>query len=274
MGQITVDQKKCTKCGICHQVCPALIIEPANVAAFPYIPQEQVSRCIDCGHCEVFCPSEALSHEYTVASGAKAIYQNPDITAKQIEMYIKSRRSVRNFMDKPVEKEKIEKIMDIVRYAPTAVNMQQVKWVVVHDAKETKNLARLSIDWMKNLVENKSPIAKMLNAESAINAWDNGRDTIFRNAPHLAVAYAPNDNQFAEIDAMIALSYLDLTLPGFDLGGFWAGYFKFAADSWAPIRKELSFPDDQHVVHAIAFGYQKYRVSELPKRKPSNIIWK
>ncbi len=274
MGQIIVDEKKCTKCSICQQVCPAAIIEPARGASFPNIPQEKVSSCIECGHCEVFCPTEALTHTYDIATGENSVYGNPGITAEQIEMYIKSRRSVRNFSDRLVEKEKIEKIMDIVRYAPTAVNIQQVKWIVVHDADETKKLAKLSIDWMKNLVETNSPMAEMLNSGKAINAWENGGDTIFRKAPHLAVAYAPNENPFAEKDAMIALSYFDLTLPGFNLGGFWAGYFKFASDAWEPIRKELGIPDDHHVVYAIAFGYQKFHVSGIPKRKPSDILWK
>lgn len=274
MGQIIVNQKKCTRCGICRDVCPARIIELPADAACPRIPDEKSGSCINCGHCEVFCPSGALTHEYSVCCGQPTVYRNPGITAEQLELYIKSRRSVRNFTDQLAEKETLEKLMGIVRYAPTAVNLQQVKWVIVHDPDKTRELARLSVDWMRHLIETDAPMADMLGATAAIEAWENGADTIFRHAPHLAAVYAPDDNSFAEKDAMIALSYLDLTLPSFGLGGFWTGYFKFAADAWPPILKELGIPEGHHIVYALAFGYQKYPVTGIPARKQPDILWK
>jgi nitroreductase len=44
---------------------------------------------------------------------------------------IKSRRSIRQFTDKPIGKEALEKLLDAARWAPTASNQQRWRFVVV-----------------------------------------------------------------------------------------------------------------------------------------------
>ena len=44
---------------------------------------------------------------------------------------IKSRRSIRQFTDKPIGKEALEKLLDAARWAPTAANQQRWRFVVV-----------------------------------------------------------------------------------------------------------------------------------------------
>ena len=50
----------------------------------------------------------------------------------------KHRKSVRNFLDTPVEKEKIMMCLEAARVAPSASNSQPWKFIIV-DNKETKN---------------------------------------------------------------------------------------------------------------------------------------
>lgn len=59
---------------------------------------------------------------------------------------IKIRQSVRNYSDKAVEKEKIEKCLEAARLAPSASNSQPWKYIVVDD-KELKNkVAKTTFD--------------------------------------------------------------------------------------------------------------------------------
>lgn len=46
---------------------------------------------------------------------------------------IKSRRSIRQFTDEPIEKDTLEKLLDAARWAPTASNQQRWRFVVVTD---------------------------------------------------------------------------------------------------------------------------------------------
>ena len=54
----------------------------------------------------------------------------------------KKRYSVRTYEDKPVEKEKLEKILASAHVAPTAANLQPVKLLVVQDKERLKSIAK------------------------------------------------------------------------------------------------------------------------------------
>lgn len=49
---------------------------------------------------------------------------------------IKSRRSIRCFSSKPIEKEKLEQIRDVARYYPCPANLQSLKFVLLEDPSE------------------------------------------------------------------------------------------------------------------------------------------
>ena len=63
--------------------------------------------------------------------------------AKAVQ-FLRSRRSIRLFKDKPVEKEKIQGLIEIARYAPTAGNSQLVEWLVFSDRNTVKEFAKLA----------------------------------------------------------------------------------------------------------------------------------
>jgi nitroreductase len=139
-----------------------------------------------------------------------------EISTDHLGIYIKSRRSVRHFASEKVEKEKIEKILDIVRYAASGMNSQPVQWLVIYDEKEVQRLAGLTIDWIRYISENKTPLSAY--ATRLIAAWERGIDPICWNAPHLLIAHIPKNSLTAPTDAIIALTHFDITAPAFGVG--------------------------------------------------------
>lgn len=56
MNLITVNQDKCTKCGLCVNECPEYILELSENG-----PKEICGdECISCGHCVAICPMKQL----------------------------------------------------------------------------------------------------------------------------------------------------------------------------------------------------------------------
>ena len=53
----------------------------------------------------------------------------------ELQKAIKKRRSIRVFEERPVEKEKIEKIIDAGIQAPSACNVQGWRFIVITDQK-------------------------------------------------------------------------------------------------------------------------------------------
>jgi nitroreductase len=57
---------------------------------------------------------------------------------------IKKRRSVREFLDKPISRDSLEKIVDAARFAATARNVQPWEFVVVTEKVALKKIAEIS----------------------------------------------------------------------------------------------------------------------------------
>ena len=59
MSLITLNEEKCTKCGMCIKECPSAVIEMGENG-----PEEiNAKACLACGHCVAICPNEAIDNE-------------------------------------------------------------------------------------------------------------------------------------------------------------------------------------------------------------------
>ncbi len=68
MGLITVDQDKCTRDGICVEICPlSLLILDPNCG--PKLLPGAGHHCIGCGQCVAACPSGALDNRKNPIAG-------------------------------------------------------------------------------------------------------------------------------------------------------------------------------------------------------------
>jgi len=70
----------------------------------------------------------------------------------QAVQFLRSRRSIRAYKDTPVEKEKIERLIEIGRYGPYGSNTQLVEWLVFNDKAKIKTLAGIAVDWMRHVL--------------------------------------------------------------------------------------------------------------------------
>jgi nitroreductase/Pyruvate/2-oxoacid:ferredoxin oxidoreductase delta subunit len=273
MTTIIIDRDLCTSCGICAKVCPVGLIPSPDEEQLPDIPEMDEPFCINCGHCEVFCPSQALTLNF--APGEKEIL-SPGmgvIPPGQLGYYLKNRRSIRHFSKRPVKRETIEAILDIVRYAPSGGNRQPVRWIVVHDPETVHRYAALTIDWMRHLSRTNDPLANRYNPAALVAAWERGNDVICRDAPHLLIAHAPAELGTPSVDAIIALTYADITAPSFGVGVCWAGFLSLAAMSWKPLQEAIDLPEGRTFSYALMFGYPDYQTYGIPRRNPVQVTW-
>ncbi|MHC5035116.1 MAG: nitroreductase family protein, partial [Planctomycetota bacterium] len=117
---------------------------------------------------------------------------------------VEQRRSVRAYRDDPVEEEKLERILNAARLAPTAANRQPMQFYVIRDAAMR---------------------ASMLEAYS--QKW-------FAEAPVIICACArPGEawqrvdgKNYADVDVTIAMDHLILAATAEGLGTCWIGAFK------------------------------------------------
>jgi len=135
---------------------------------------------------------------------------------------IKNRHSVRSYLSDDVPREKLNRILEAGRLAPSAGNIQPWHFIIVTDGKLRKKLSKGR--YAKFLVE--SPIV-------IVGCGDR------RASPNWHV-----------VDTTIALQNMVLTATSEGLGTCWIGSF-----NEKQVKKILSIPERYRVVALLALGY-------------------
>ena len=279
MSSIIVKKELCKQCGICINECPMRVLD-TNEENFPILLDTKKAFCNECGHCEASCPNQAIFLEGDRLKGSPGIAKVM-VGKDHINYLVRSRRSIRNYKNHPVKRETIEEIMDTVRYAPSGMNSQCVNWMIIYNKEELSKLSDFLYKWIKETsIDNNgnTPFhnllkAKQMDVNIMVKMWEQGIDTIFYNAPHLAITHIHKNTPTSTFDSIIALSYFDITLPAYKLGGCWAGFFHLIARSYPQLSELIGLPKDHIITGAIMFGHPKPVYHNIPKRNEANIIW-
>ncbi len=270
----SVDPEKCKHDGICVEACGRRLIHMADPEALPLPIEDAEEMCIDCGHCVAACPTGALSLQTMNPEECLEIQKELLITAEQAEQLFRSRRSHRTYKDKPVNRNILNRLIEIAGYAPSAHNYHPVHLTVIEDPAEVKRLAGLAIDWMRLMIKENPALAKTYQFAQIVKFWEMGRDPICRNAPHLVIAHANRDATMANIDCIIALSHIELAVLPLGLGATWAGFVMAAISFYPPMAEALGLPESHSPHGALMLGYPKFKFVRIPQRKPPSVIWR
>lgn len=274
MSIIKVDQDKCKCDGICAAVCPVGIIRQEDTNSIPVAIKGADKLCINCGHCVAVCPNGALTHVNMSLQDCTPVDKKLLLNPKQAEHFLRARRSIRTYKNKPVDQQSITKLIDIARYAPSGHNFQSVNWMIIYDKNDVNKLAGYVIDWMRSILKKNPEAAKAMHMDMLIDAWDSGVDLICRNAPHLIIGHAPKTDPTAQAACTIAFSYLELAAFSFNIGTCWAGFFNVAANIWPKMKEELNLTKGHTSYAAMMIGHPKYKYHRLPLRNKPNIVWR
>ena len=173
------------------------------------------------------------------------------IDAKDILNFINSRQSDRKYSDKPVEKEKLERIIEAGRIAPSACNAQPWKFIVVTDPElvlKVADAASAKLIGMNSFVAQASVIL-----------------VIVREKPNMSskVGATIKNKDYSLIDIGIATENICLQAKAEGIGSCIIGWF-----DEIQIRKLLEIPKSKRVELIITLGYSLSEQREK-RRKPA-----
>lgn len=138
----------------------------------------------------------------------------------------KKRYSVRSYQARKVEEDKLLKILEAGRVAPTAANLQPQRLIVVQKEEGLSKIAKAA-----NIFE--APLAIIVCVDKG-STWKR-----------------PLDGKItSDIDASIVTDHMMLEATDLGLGSLWVCYFKPDV-----IRKEFNLPDNVEPVNILAIGY-------------------
>lgn len=271
MNLITIDQKKCVRDGICVATCPTQVFELKDGLPIPI----EGRRCTRCGQCVAGCPQGAISLAGMKPEDCPPFKKEMIPDEKQVEYWLRSRRSVRAYKDKALDPEIIHHLIEIARYAPTGGNFQQIKWSVVNSKEGVREIAGAVVDLLRYLIQEKNgPFVERF--KFFVHEWDSGNDLVCFGAPALVFTLAPEESlayRLSVYDCSIALSFLDIAAPSFGLGTCWSGFLINSIPQWEPLQKMLDIPEGYRCFGAMMLGYPKYKYYRHPLRKDPDITW-
>ena len=199
MHKIDINPEICINCGRCAAACPFLLFRMGE-GDTPKVVEDAGEKCIVCGHCIAACPTNAVSVDGIDGTRCEPSCEMRPEDFERFVALVKSRRSIRRFREKPVESAKMGKLLDLARWAPTAANVQPVKWLVVDQPDQIRRASGLAIDWMR----------EKPGFDSVVSAYDKGYDPILRGAPSVVIAYASDDGWNPSVDCAIAMETFEL----------------------------------------------------------------
>jgi nitroreductase len=176
------------------------------------------------------------------------------INAKDTLDLINSRQSDRKYSDKPVEKEKLERIIEAGRMAPSACNAQPWKFIVVTDPELVLKIADAAS-------------AKVIGMNSFVTQAP-AIMVIVREKPNMSskVGATIKNKDYSLIDIGIATENICLQAKAEQLGSCIIGWF-----DERQIKKLLEIPRSKRVELIITLGYSLSEQREK-RRKPSEEI--
>jgi nitroreductase/NAD-dependent dihydropyrimidine dehydrogenase PreA subunit len=268
MIQFQIDEERCIQCGECVEDCPAGVI---SMEDYPTITNEE--GCYRCQHCLAVCPTGAVSILGRDPDASTELEGNmPDATG--LETLIKGRRSVRRYSDKDLDPALIDELLDIACHAPTGVNAQDVLFTVVREGAVMKGLREEVMAQLVKLNDDgelpEGFVRQYLGM--AVEAWQKeGKDIIFRGAPHLLVTSGPKNAPSPAQDTLIALTTFQLIAHARGVGTVWDGMFMMALAVCPGLAARLGIPEDHIIGYAMAFGEPAVEYHRIVQRGPARV---
>lgn len=297
MRILSIDQKKCIDCYKCVKVCPSKLY---SLSTYEEEKKAKVlfsnphSLCVRCGHCLAICPTEAILYE-----DADQCFEIEGTTnLEEIVSYedllkiLRMRRSIRIFKNEKVPKEKIEAILEAVRYAPSASNSQGWRYVILTNKEEIQYLSKETSKFFKitrKILPLKYLVAPFLSGRTRRRALDprskiqldnnlerikQGEDIIFFNAPCVIILYSRKySSGLSANDAGIALTHGMLAAQSLGLGTCWIGFAQRRLQNKNKLRKRYGIPKGFQVWGVLVVGEPAIEYQRGPPRRSLRVNW-
>jgi nitroreductase/NAD-dependent dihydropyrimidine dehydrogenase PreA subunit len=268
MIQFRVDEERCIQCGECAADCPAGII---LMDGYPKITDEL--RCYRCQHCLAICPTGAVSVLGCDPDESTRLSGNLPEPERLITL-VKGRRSVRRYAEHELPRSLIDDLLAAAWHAPTGVNSQSVLFTIVRKKAVMDRLRQEVMEQLGKIEDDgKLPeglVGRYLGA--AIQGWrEEGKDIIFRGAPHLLLTSAPRNSPCPVQDTHIALTTFQLLAQAHGVGTVWDGMFMMALALLPDLPSRLGIPEEHLIGYAMLFGEPAVEYQRTVQRGPAAV---
>jgi len=174
---------------------------------------------------------------------------------RELHSLMKERRSIRNFIEAPVSKEIIDRIILAAYYAPTAARRQGFKIIVIDNPQKKASIRDICEQGERRWVYSRPKAVK----DSILNLPDfSFKKTFLTKAPILLVISTdPNNPQipYAIESCWLAIAYMLLEIENSGLGTLTYTPSVCFTDRRLELNQVLNLPDEEYVQTILPIGH-------------------
>ena len=189
---------------------------------------------------------------------------------------IMTRRSTRDYKPEPVEKEKINQILDAGRQAPSGGNNQTNHFLVIRNRDVLNRLTGMVEKAFARMEITENTYASM---KHSINASRKGGYVFCYNAPVLIIVANRRDYGNNIADCACAIENMMVAANALDLGSCWINQLKWLNDEPEIVEylRGFGMEEDERVYGAVIIGYPSSE-TDMPNRslmtlKGNEVTW-
>lgn len=272
-GTVTIDSSTCKQCGRCADICPADVLEWEDGAVA--VHDDSPFGCIACGHCMMVCPENSVR---VTGRGLSPddLLPLPEhgclATADALAALMQSRRSVRHFKDQEVDRESLDRIVEMASSAPMGIPPWDVGCVIIQGREQVRELSYELVEGYEQFLKVFRPwvltimrplMGKLKHqqfrdflvplARSYVGAKQRGHDRLFWGAPAVLIFH---HSPYAEAaDVAIACTYAMLAAESLGLGSTIIGGAPPILQRKGPLCQRLGIPDGNAPSFALIVGH-------------------
>lgn len=194
----------------------------------------------------------------------------PNISTKPFNEVFKNiyeRRSIRNFCPDAVPDDAIMEIIRAGTYAPSAMNLQPWRFVVIKNRQHIKRLSDKAKElWVEMSKNAQKPELQRLSDVVSRPGFD-----IFFNAPLLILIFAHQEAFMPQVDCAFAAENMMLAAWSMGLGSSWVGLAQ-PLEKVSGIMKDLEVPEKHRLLGSLVFGYPEGKGLEAPETERNRSV--
>jgi ferredoxin len=288
-----VNHESCKRCGLCAEVCPNRIMIKDSPDKISF-RTDRLHQCFRCGQCMAICPTKSMHIDgLSYTSNFFELPRDGSFERPFFDM-IATRRAIRNFKEKPVPRELLERVVEAISFAPPGFPPIKTEIVVVENTDIIRRALphmiemydflvkamgnpmiryfikrRVGREKFTTIVNHVVPLMKSRLPELKMGT----EDTLTRDAPAIIVFHADRTEENYKEDIYISLTYGFLAAHALGLGGSAMDIIPPTIERNRVLRKMFSIPDSNEVVASMILGYPKYRYQRAIKRELKSVQW-
>ncbi|MCX7045107.1 MAG: nitroreductase family protein [Candidatus Sumerlaeota bacterium] len=282
MKPIAVNKERCNVCGLCVEECGrgGITLEDGRILI-------SGTRCMECGHCVAICPNGALETAQGLPSEIiPTLLPPPEMVAN----FLRARRSQRRYETREVEREIVERLIDLARYAPSGKNEQPFHFVVLQSPEARRSFTQAAFERMQRAKRKlHNPLWRFVvgllfdprvrdvrirrSLDRALRQRETGMDPLFFDAPVILFIHAPAIGATPKDDCCYALFHAVLLAESLGLGSCINGNAEVLIRHFPDLLGLLGIPPDHRVYACATFGYPKHRFQRFVHRREAVVKW-